>query len=57
MKHDENKDLKSVARIAKINPGDKSIQCSKNNLLVYKEIKGNRCKEKTSVQLFFCFKG
>lgn len=30
MKHDENKDLKSVARIAKINPGDKSIQCSKN---------------------------
>ena len=30
MKHDENKDLKSVARIAKINPGDKTIQCSKN---------------------------
>lgn len=29
-KHDENKDLRSIARIAKINPGDKTIQCAKN---------------------------
>lgn len=29
-KHDENRDLRCVARIASINPGDKSIQCSKN---------------------------
>jgi len=29
-KHDENRDLRSVARIAKILPGDKSIKCSKN---------------------------
>lgn len=30
MRHDENKDLRSVARIAKVNPSDKTIQCSKN---------------------------
>lgn len=29
MKHDENRDLKSVARIAKINIVDKTIQASK----------------------------
>lgn len=28
-KHDENRDLKSVARISKINYGNKTIQCSK----------------------------
>ena len=30
MKHDENKDLKSVARIAKIDYSNKTIQASKN---------------------------
>lgn len=30
MRHDENKDLRSVARIAKINLGDKTIQASKS---------------------------
>ena len=30
MKHDENKDLRSIAKIAKINLSDKTIQCSKN---------------------------
>ena len=30
MKHDENKDLRCVARIAKINLGDKTIQASKS---------------------------
>ena len=30
MKHDENKDLRSVSRIAKINLGDKTIKASKN---------------------------
>lgn len=33
MKHDENKDLRSVARIAKVNLSDKSIQCSKNAII------------------------
>ena len=30
MKHDENKVLRSVSRIAKIDYGSKSIKCSKN---------------------------
>lgn len=30
MKHDENKDLRSVSKIAKVNLGDKTIQVSKN---------------------------
>jgi hypothetical protein len=29
MKHDENKDLRSVSRIARVNLADKSINCSK----------------------------
>lgn len=30
MKHDENKDLKSISNIAKVNFADKTIRCSKN---------------------------
>lgn len=30
MKHDENKDLRSVSRIAKVNLSDKTIRCSKS---------------------------
>lgn len=30
MRHDENKDLRSVSRIAKVNLGNKTIQASKN---------------------------
>ena len=30
MKHDENKDLRSVGRIARVNLADKTINCSKS---------------------------
>lgn len=33
MKHDENKDLKSISKIAAINPGDKTIKCLKNCII------------------------
>lgn len=29
-KHDENKDLKSISRIGKVNPGDKTLRIAKN---------------------------
>lgn len=29
-KHDENRDLRSISKIAKINPAQKSIECSKS---------------------------
>lgn len=33
VKHDENQDLRSVGRIAKVNPADKTISCSKNAIV------------------------
>ena len=33
VKHDENKDLKSLSRIAKINLADKTIQCAKSTTI------------------------
>ena len=33
MKHDENKDLRSLAKIAKINHSDRTIQCPKNTVI------------------------